>query len=139
MSIHGGYHEQEYATPSKKVRQTLRSSPAAALELPDPDETFSRQELLQRPHWTESLCSIATANDILVIDEYHVNGSHSWSVNDDVYAWVVDTIDPPTLTPCGHQGIRCVEAGETYTCSLPDAECDERFGREAAEAVISGD
>jgi len=139
MSVRAGYHEQDYATPSKPIRETLTYHPSAALELPEPDQTIRRSELLEQPHWNHSLASIATTHGILKKEVHRKTTGHLWSVDADVYAWVVDTIDPPDLTPCGHQGVRCVEAGETYTCSLPDTECDEQFGREAAEAVIGDD
>jgi len=135
-TIQADYHEQDYGTPPQRVRGVLRYHPAAALELPPPDETFRLQELLDQPHWNRSLAHVATRHSIIERAEHNSQRGHLWRTTPDVYAWVVDTIEPPKLTPCGHQGIRCVESGETYTCALPDTECDEQFGREAAEAVI---
>jgi hypothetical protein len=47
---------------------------------------------------------------------------------------LVDGLSEPA-TPCGHPGIHCKEAGETYTCGF--GPCDEEFGRDAAWAEVS--
>lgn len=52
----------------------------------------------------------------------------------DVYEYITGLPEPDTL-PCGHTGIRCIEAGITYSCTDPD--CEARFSRETAEAVIA--
>jgi len=47
---------------------------------------------------------------------------------------LVDGLSEPA-TPCGHCGIHCKEAGETYTCGFEP--CDEEFGREVAWQEVS--
>lgn len=57
-----------------------------------------------------------------------------WRTDPQAYEYAHDYLNRISKTPCGHTGVRTLEAGETYTCCY-DA-CNETFGRDAAEAVI---
>lgn len=54
-------------------------------------------------------------------------------------ARAIAALDEPPTCPegCYATGVRCLEAGELYTCLTDDCGC--RFGRDRAQAILAGD
>ena len=123
-------------------RQQLRRFPEAARRLPAHPDTWAHYELqlgqsallaFSRPGIIRSVGTTDPAD--------HPGGrkrTTEWQTAPGVAAFVADKIDARTRTPCGHStGVRTVRSGAIYTCT--DDDCDVRFSRRVAEAVVNDD
>lgn len=126
------------STPTKTVVNLLRTHKAAAFKLPEPDDGIRLEELRDRighalVYRFREWDIIQRGDPLGDDDEYE---GHWWYTNRTAYAYLHENYDEPTLTPCGcSNGVRCVTAGEVYTCQ--NDNCDETFGRETAEEVVT--
>lgn len=126
------------AAIDSRLAQVLRTSAAACLRLPAPDEEVTMETLRER-FGKDTIYKFTTngilykTRDVQYDAEYRCSG-HLWGTSPTVYRWIQNNIDTET-TPCGcSTGIRTVEAGELYTCKADD--CDETFDRETALEVV---
>ena len=120
------------ARPTRSVINTLKPNKAAALRLPAPSEPRPQAALYERLS-TSEFYQFRSAG-ILEKRGRDDEDRRLWGVPPRVDRWIRENVDTET-TPCGNAtGVRCVEAGETYTCT--DDECDCRFGRETAAEVV---
>jgi hypothetical protein len=110
---------------------TLLGRPDAALDLPAADDGAWYRADIGLDH-----SDLAAFNRAGVIETVGGDGNRNeWQTKQGVTEWVDDHIAGRTYTPCGcTTGIRTVEPG-TYTCRNDD--CEETFGREAAEEVVA--
>ena len=66
-----------------------------------------------------------------------------WETAPGVYGWVTKhfarrpTCPGTEDTRCLETGVRCISAGETYSCTDPD--CEATFGPETAKRLMNGD
>ena len=117
--------------PTRTVINNLRVNKAAALRLPDPSEPRPQAALYECLS-TSEFYQFRSAG-ILEKRGRDDEDRRLWGVPPRVDRWIRNNVDTET-TPCGcSTGFRCVEAGETYTCT--DDECDCRFDRETALEV----
>lgn len=129
------------ALTSTQKRQ-LKRFPRPARRLPPHPETFGHYEadLPQDALVTFSRVGVIRERGTVAPAE-HPNGrkrATKWQTAPGVAAFVAEHIDPRTWTPCGHStGVRCVRTGTVYTCT--DDNCDTRFSRRVAEAVVNDD
>lgn len=116
--------------------QFLRSHRRVAHQLPPPSETWAR---VDAPPIVADRISKLLSNHVIEIEEHHGadtdHDAHLYRTRASAYRYVQEHLDEPTLTPCGHTGVRNLGGGE-YTCQ--DAECDARFDRAAAREVLEG-
>ena len=123
-------------------KRQLKRYPRVARRLPPHPETFGYYDIdLQQP----ALMAFSRADLIrsrgTIVPEAHPGGrkrATKWQTAPGVAGFVAANIDPRTWTPCGHStGVRCVRTGTVYTCT--DDDCDTRFSRRVAEAVVNDD
>ena len=119
------------ARPTRTAINNLRVNKAAALRLPDPSEPRPQAALYEYLS-TSEFYQFREAG-ILEKRGRDDDGRRLWGVPPRVDRWIAENVDT-TTTPCENAtGFRCVEAGETYTCT--DDDCDCRFDRETALEV----
>ena len=120
------------ARPTRTTINNLRVNKAAALRLPAPSDPRPRAALYE--HLSTSEFYQFRCAGILEKRGRDDEGRRLWGVPPRVDRWIAENIDIET-TPCeSATGVRCVEAGETFTCT--DDDCDCRFGRETAAEVV---
>ena len=125
--------------PGKSIVRRLQWHPQTAYKLPSPDEAEPQAALRERMSLSEfRLCTnigaLVKAEDLAEDPTTDASG-YTWTTPEHVHEWIAERIDEPTTTPCGNStGVRCVESGETYTCT--DDDCDCRFDRATAEEVL---
>ena len=118
--------------PTRSVINTIRANKAAALRLPAPTEPQPRRVLYERTSCSQF--NVFREAGILEKRGRDDEGRRLWGVPPRVDRWIAENIDIET-TPCANAtGVRCVEAGELFTCT--DDECDCRFDRETAAEVV---
>lgn len=129
------------ALTSTQKRQ-LKRYPRVARRLPAHPETFGHYQI-DLPQ--DALVTFSRVGVIrergTIAPEAHPGGrtrATKWQTAPGVAAFVERHIDPRTWTPCGHStGVRCVRTGTVYTCT--DDDCEVRFSRRVAEAVVNDD
>ena len=120
------------ARPTRTAINNLRVNKAAALRLPDPTDSLPQAALYECLSASE-FYQFRSAG-ILEKRGRDDEGRRLWGVPPRVDRWIAENVDT-TTTPCANAtGFRCVEAGETYTCTENDCDC--RFGRETALEVV---
>ena len=120
------------ARPTRTIVTTIRANKAAALRLPAPSDPRPQAALFE--HLSTSEFYQFREAGILEKRGRDDEGRRLWGVPPRVDRWIAENIDIET-TPCANAtGVRCVEAGETFTCT--DGECDCRFDRETAAEVV---
>ena len=118
--------------PTRSVINTIRANKAAALRLPAPTEPQPRCVLYERTSCSQF--NLFREVGVVAKRGHDADGRQLWGVPPQIHRWIAKNVDIET-TPCGcSTGVRCVESGETYTCT--DDECDCRFGRETALEVV---
>jgi hypothetical protein len=124
--------------PVRERLALLKCNPYGAQQLPEPAPGVPLATLKEDLD-TSTLYSFMTAGILqkryrVHQDPRYKGRGHLWGTAANCYRWVEENIES-TLTPCGNAtGVRCVESGETYTCT--DESCDCRFDRETAAEVI---
>lgn len=122
-------------TLPQRVSKRLHANAQMAHQLPGPDET-----------WTLRECDAIDESDHTIFRETTVirkvgetdTGSGVvglWKTTERLATYVDQRVPEPNLTPCGHTGVRNL-GDDGYTCQHDD--CDGRFDREAALAVLRG-
>lgn len=127
---------------TRTQKRQLRRYPGVARRLPAHPETFGYFQI-DLPQ--DALAAFSRADVIrergTVAPADHPGGrkrATAWQAAPGVAAFVAANIDSRTWTPCGHStGVRCVRTSTVYTCT--DDDCDVRFSRQVAEAVITDD
>ena len=120
------------ARPTRTAINNLRANKAAALRLPAPTDSLPQAALYE--YLSASEFYQFREVDILEKRGRDDEGRRLWGVPPRVDRWIAENVDT-TTTPCANAtGFRCVEAGETYTCTTE--ACDCRFGRETALEVV---
>jgi hypothetical protein len=130
------------ASLTRTQKRQIQRYPREARRLPAHPQTFGHYEVglpqdalaaFSRVDVIRSKGTVAPAD--------HPNGrkrATKWQAAPGVAAFVAEKIDPQTWTPCGHStGVRTVRSGTVYTCT--DNDCEVRFSRRVAEAVITDD
>lgn len=115
----------------------LRTHRELALALPHHEETWTKEEA---PDLVGGRFRKLIALKLIVPAERTYNHEGNWHqthwrTRREVVEWVAANVDR-SRAPCGHGGVRCIEAGETYTCLRDD--CAATFGRGVAEEVLTG-
>lgn len=115
----------------------LRTHRELALELPHHEETWTKEEA---PPLVDARFRKLIADRIIVPADCQYKSEANWyqthwRTRREVVEWVAKNVDR-SRAPCGHGGVRCIEAGETYTCLHDD--CAATFGRDVAEEVLTG-
>jgi hypothetical protein len=134
-------HPRQASQPSisRKARAYLKANPQVALALPAPEETWFFRELDSLTHrdiHTLSNCNVVERDSIEFRDHQGNSKIIRWRVVPAAYDFIERRVSAPSLTPCGHRGVRCLDAGERYTCT--DDSCEATFGRETAREVLEG-
>lgn len=120
-------------TLPQRVSKRLHANPQMAHQLPAPAET-----------WTLRGCDAIDESDHTIFRQTSVirrvgetdTGTGTvglWQTTERLSAYVEQRVPEPNLTPCGHTGVTNL-GDDGYTCQTDD--CDGRFGREAALAVL---
>ena len=137
MSAESQPASDELPNPSitRTVASVVRTRQLEATKLPHPDERLPWGEL--KPRFSHStLYKFKSIGLLERTDERDAEGRWLWRSDPSTYAWIEANLDV-TTTPCGRSiGVRNVRDEDAYTCL--DDECDCRFDRETAEAVIQG-
>ena len=123
-------------------KRQLRRYPRVARRLPPYPETFGHFQINLPQDALMAFSRVGVIRERgTIAPEAHPGGrkrATKWQAAPGVAGFVAANIDPRTWTPCGHStGVRCVRAGTVYTCT--DDDCDTRFSRRVAEAVITDD
>ena len=119
------------ARPTRTIVNNLRVNKAAALRLPAPSDPRPQAALFE--HLSTSEFYQFREVGILEKRGRDDEDRRLWGVPPRVDRWIRENVDIET-TPCeSATGVRCVEAGEVFTCT--DEACDCRFGRETALEV----
>jgi hypothetical protein len=124
------------AEPTLKpgANSILRVEAVAACQLPDPEETWTRDDA---PDALRAALDRFVANGIVRVETRGYNNQPAEYRTHPGAPSQVATIEATlTRTPCGHKGVRNLRDG-AYSCTNED--CDAEFGREVAEAVVRGD
>lgn len=122
-------------SPTSSAIGYLRSHRRAALALLDMGDQFTRGQ--SPPVVARNLRWFAAHGVVEAVDRTKTaSGSYRvvWSVPEGVAAWIDRSIEREAETPCGHSGVRCLVAGERYTCT--EDGCTKTFGAETAREVI---
>ena len=124
----------------QEARNYLLSHQPVALSLPDPDEDVSFETLISeigrsaafRLQTLEIIEKVRFVGD----DEAFDHEGYLWRTSPAAARWIDCVISEDVVTtPCGcSTGVRCVEAGEVFTCT--SEACDCRFDRETALEVV---
>jgi len=130
------------ASLTSTQKRQLRRYPRVARRLPPHPETFGHYQI-DLPQ--DALMAFSRVGIIrergTVAPADHPGGrkrATKWQAAPGVAAFVAANIDPRTWTPCGHStGVRTIRSGTVYTCT--DDDCDVRFSRQVAEAVVADD
>lgn len=125
---------------NRQGRSYLLAHPQVAAALPTPDEVWAFRDIdaLDR----SALQALRSKDGVLVQAGTRIPATGSndpvieWRVSRSAHAFIERCVETPSRTPCGHTGVRCLAAGETYTCHRDD--CDATFGRAAAQEVLEG-
>lgn len=122
-----------------KAQRFLHGHPSIAMALPEPGTVWEFADHEEITH--RAVHILSKANAIKRAGVRRPGGNEAgkiiqWETTQDAHAFIRDEIADRQLTPCGHSGVRCLEAGEVYSCGRDD--CDETFGREAAKEVLEG-
>jgi hypothetical protein len=139
MSSKRERRRRSYKTPTPAARSCIKDFQPAVQQLPDPDETCTLAELIDRIGYStcyrfRAAGVIEKRRDVQFDSDYDTSG-YLWSVPEHVHKWAREHTDVENLTPCGSAtGIRCVEAGEVYTCTADHCDC-EMTREEALEVV----
>ena len=119
------------ARPTRTAINNLRANKAAALRLPAPTDSLPQAALYE--YLSASEFYQFRSAGILEKRGRDDEDRRLWGVPPRVNRWIRENVDTET-TPCANAtGFRCVEAGETYTCT--DDGCGCRFDRETALEV----
>lgn len=118
---------------SNNIVSLLQAYPRLAVALPHPEHSFTTRDA---PTVVAQNLDKLQANDLVTVAERHggAQGIHRYRTTRAAYR-AAQRIDPPTLTPCGHTGVRNLGDG-VYTCS--ELDCSRRFDRETAREVLGG-
>jgi len=130
------------ASLTRMQKRNLRRFPGEARRLPPHPETFGtcEVELSQGALEVFSRAGVIRSRGTIAGDEHPGSRSRvtKWQTAPGVAGFVADRIDQQTWTPCGcSTGVRCVRTGTVYACT--DDDCDTRFSRRVAEAVVNDD
>ena len=123
-------------------KRQLRRYPGVARRLPAHPETFGHFQIDLPQNALAAFSRVGVIRSRgTVAPADHPGGrkrATKWQAAPGVAAFVERNIDPRTWTPCGHStGVRTIRSGTVYTCT--DDDCEVRFSRRVAEAVISDD
>ena len=118
---------------------SLEGRRQAALALPPHGETWTTADV-------ELLDSGAVKSfhvgGVIARVERQYDGANVWETEPGIHEWVHEHFDSAATCPgtdtrsCPATGIRCLEAGECYTCTDPD--CEARFGPATARRLLNG-
>lgn len=124
-------------TPIRDLSTWFLFNRQVALALPAPDAEWTVRDVPEIDH--------------TVTNRLHKNGAIErvgrtrqtndrttatiWQTDAATHAWVHEHIERTHETPCGNSGVRCIDPGETFSCT--DDDCDCRFGRETALEVMA--
>lgn len=119
---------------------TLQSRRESALALPPTGDVWEVHEIdgLETP----TICAFHSAG-VIICTERNVGGLNKWMTAPSIYPWITEHLTGHSTCPgadgadCQDTGIRCLEAGERYTCTDPD--CEARFGAAAAREIMTGE
>jgi len=110
----------------------LQAHRRVALALPDPEEEWRAPDVPDRV--SKTLRALRQKGAIVRVRREEYDDCRSkygvYRTVERVDRWITANI-PVLPGGCQHGGIRCVESGETYTCS--EGDCDVRFNRETAQ------
>jgi hypothetical protein len=126
-------------TISQKTQSFLQANPQIALALPAPEETWFKRDVDPITHRAIHILSRNGAIERDAIEFRDDQGNSKiirWRTTTRVHEFVSEHVSEPSLTPCGHTGVQCLVAGETYTCS--DKRCEATFGPAVAREVLDG-
>lgn len=106
-----------HALPEPEVEWTVNDVPAA---VGDVIHRLAHDNIVENAGWEH--------------DHNKARERNVWRTSPVAAHWIDEHVEDRRMTPCGHSGVRCIEAGETYTCL--EESCEETFDREAAEEVL---
>jgi hypothetical protein len=119
-------------TLQNSAHRTLKSHREYAERLPPATETWRVSEVDIPDRVMSKFRHVGVVRQVGEVD--HRGSTHYVYRSRPAALALVDGLSEPA-TPCGHCGIHCKEAGETYTCGFDP--CDEEFGREVAWEEVS--
>lgn len=119
------------AALSSGAHTWLRYNRSIALALPAPSEEWTLADV---NYSQATLRTLSEKGHIQRTGTVDSGGAHVWRTDSATYAYVEKHLERNYETPCGNSGVRCIDAGETYTCTADDCDC--RFDRETAEQVM---
>ena len=121
-------------------RKQLHRFPEAARQLPAHPATWAHYELQLGHSPLLAFSRVDIIRSVGRIDPADHPGGRKrttkWQTAPGVAAFAATELPDRTRTPCGHStGVRTVRSGTVYTCT--DDDCDVRFSRRVAEAVVN--
>lgn len=124
-------------SPIRDLATWFRFNRQVALALPEPDTEWTVREVPEIDHTvTNRLNKNGAIERVGRTPQCKDRTSVTiWTTDSGTYEWVQEHIERTNETPCGNSGVRCIEAGETFSCT--DADCDCRFGPDTAREVMA--
>jgi hypothetical protein len=118
---------------------SLEGRRQAALALPPHGETWTTADV--DPLDSGAVKSFHVGGVIARVERQY-DGANVWETEPGIHEWVHEHFHSDATCPgtdtrsCPATGIRCLEAGECYTCTDPN--CEARFGPTTARRLLNG-
>jgi hypothetical protein len=116
---------------SNGASTTIRAHLVAALALPAPDETWHYRDVddLDMP----ALRKLRRCGAVEVVQPATDHEQTLYRTREPAFQYLQEF--DPTPGPCRHRGVRCLEAGDLYTCTAEG--CGVRFDAATAREIIA--